>query len=321
MEKKNSVASFILFLLSMIIFCTVGIIRRFIPLPSGILAFLRGVIGVVFIAIFAAATGKLRHDPKFRTIDKKLLWLLALSGALIGLNWAMLFESFNYTSVATGTLCYYMEPTIVILLSPLLLKEKLTLKKGLCALAAIIGIIFVSGAADNWFGGKSAAEGNVLGVIFGLIAACLYATVVIINKKTPGVNPYQKTIIQIGSAAVIMIPYILVTAAISAGGSSYGEALKLAVVGEGGIESITLTVILLVIVLGLVHTGAAYALFFGSIDGIKAQTVALFSYIDPVGALILSAIILGEEMTVFGIIGAVLILGAALISELKTKNS
>ena len=55
--------------------------------------------------------------------------LLILSGALIGFNWILLFEAYNYTTVATATLCYYMQPTIVILLSPLFFRERLTAKK------------------------------------------------------------------------------------------------------------------------------------------------------------------------------------------------
>lgn len=272
---------------SMFIFGTIGIFRRYISLSSSMLAFVRGVVGTAFILVFCLISGRGREKT-----GKKTVLLLALTGALIGLNWMFLFEAYNYTSVAAATLSYYMQPTIVILLSPLVFKEKLTWKKALCALAAIVGMVLVSGVLE----GGNASPDNLKGILYGLIAAALYSAIVIINKMLPGVDAYKKTMIQLAFAAVIMIPYLLVTGDFSLS------------VGGGG-------ELLMVLLVGLVHTGVAYALYFGSMDGLRAQTVALGSYIDPVTALILSAIILKEPLGLTGIIGAVLILGAAFISE------
>ena len=68
--------------------------------------------------------------------------------------------------------------------------------------------------------------------------------------------------------------------------------------------------------MGLVHTGMAYAIYFGSMSHLKAQSIAVLGYIDPVFALLLSALVLHESLTVFGILGAVLIIGSALVSEI-----
>lgn len=273
---------------SMLIFGTIGIFRRYIPLSSGMLAFSRGLMGGVCLLAFVLISGR-----KFEKIAGKKFWLLALAGAIMGLNWMCLFEAYNYTEVSTATMCYYMQPTIVILLSPLIFREKLTAKKLLCAVTAIIGMLFVSGVIE---GGGIRAQ-DIRGIFFGLAAAALYAAVVIMNKKVQISDDYEKTIIQLVSAAVVLIPYLLLTEDFSS-------------INLGS------TALVMVLIVGVVHTGIAYALYFGSMNGLKAQSVAVLSYIDPVFALILSAVVLGETLSFFGIIGAVMVIGSAIISEL-----
>ena len=281
-------------ILAMVIFGTIGIFRRYIPLSSGIVAFVRGVLGVAFLYGFVKVK-KIRIDRK---MIKKYFLLLAGSGALIGLNWVLLFESYRYTSVAVATLCYYMAPIFVMIASPVLLKEKLTVKQILCVAVALLGMVFVSGVLDGGISGAS----EMKGILFGLGAAAFYATVILMNQKLGAVGTYDKTMMQLGAAAVVLIPYLLLTEDFSA---------------------VTLTPLIgiMLLVVGVVHTGIAYALYFGSMNGLKAQTVALFSYIDPIVAIILSALFLKEPMTLYSGIGAVLVLGATMISELPSKQS
>lgn len=319
-SEKNQPRSLLMLGSSMLIFGTIGIFRRYIPLSSGLLAFARGLIGTAFLCavllvrrILSASAEQMKTEDSSRRqqlqsagdpsrrgagsrplhISGRIFILLIISGALIGINWILLFEAYNYTTVATATLCYYMEPIIVILLSPLVFREKLTIKKAACTAAALAGMFLVSGAA-----GEGLPQGNALrGILYGLGAAVLYAAVVIINKMIRDIDPYIKTILQLGSAAVCLLPYLI------------GAGLFTGVSLEG-------SSVLMLLIVGLVHTGIAYTLYFGSTDGLRAQTIALFSYIDPVSALLLSMIFLHEPMTAAGICGAVLVLGAALVSEL-----
>lgn len=285
--NRELVKSYLAIISSMLIFGTLGIFRRYIPLSSAMLALFRGLLGSVFLLILVFAKG-----GRLQKLTGRTLLLLIVTGAIMGLNWMLLFEAYNYTSVATATMCYYMEPTIVILLSPLVFRERLTLKKLFCAVAAIIGMIFVSGGLS----GNGFQTQDIKGILFGLGAAALYSAVVILNKKVVVEDVYEKSIIQLAAAAVILIPYLLLTEDIS---------------------QITLTGIAvgMVLLVGIVHTGIAYALYFGSMKNLKAQSIAVMSYIDPVFALLLSAIVLRERMSVFGMVGAVLIIGSAIVSE------
>lgn len=293
---KNRTQSYLMFITSMLIFGTIGVFRRYIPVSSGILACARGLIGALSLVIVALC-GK---RSVFSRISVGLFLRFALIGALIGINWILLFEAYNYTTIATATLCYYMEPTIVILAAPVFLKEKLTIKKFICALVAIIGMMFVSG----FFDGANSGNSDIKGVLLGLGAAAFYSAVVILSKKTEECDTYQKTAIQLFFAAVIMLPYLAFTEKI-----------------DGIADGMTSLSLVMVLVVGFVHTGLAYALYFAGMKGISAQTTALLSYIDPVAALLLSAIILSEKMSIYGAVGAVLIIGAALAAEINIKNN
>ena len=288
--EPDRLKSLLMFISSMLIFGTIGIFRRRLPLPSAFLACTRGMLGGVFIWIFVLARKK---SAGAKLPGRTVLWL-AVTGAVMGANWILLFEAYNYTTVAVATLCYYMQPTIVMLLSPLLFRERLTWKKAICAMIAIAGMVLVSGVTD---GGNAQPDG-LRGVILGLGAAVCYSFVVMMNKKITGVDAYQKTIVQLLSAGAVMIPYLLLT-------------------GGFSLDGFTADTVVLLLVVGLVHTGIAYVLYFGSMDGLRAQSVAIFSYIDPVSALLFSALLLGEPLGIAGIAGAVMIIGSAVFSEMQ----
>ena len=288
-RNPNDRNSVLMFVVSMLIFGTIGIFRRLIPFSSAFLALVRGVLGGLCLLVFMLVT---RRRAGKRPPAGVLLRLV-VSGAVMGFNWILLFEAYHYTTVSVATLCYYMEPTIVVLLSPLLFREKLTGRKILCAAVAAFGMVLVSGVIGG------AGVGRLKGVLLGLGAAVLYSVVVIINKKISGVDAYLKTVIQLFSSGLVMIPWLLLT------GESVG--------GPAGVPAV-----LLLLVVGVVHTGVAYVLYFGSMDGLKAQSVAILSYIDPVSALVFSALFLGEPLSPAGAVGAVLIIGSALVSQWGT---
>lgn len=278
---------------TMALFGTIGIFVRYIPLPSGIIALSRGAIGALFLLLIRLLS---RRGISFAAIKKNAIPLL-LSGVFIGLNWVLLFEAYRFTTVATATLCYYMAPLFVVLASPLVLKERLTLKKGVCVLIALIGMVFVSGILQTGIGSLS----EMRGILLGIGAAVLYATVILFNTKIKDISAYDKTTVQLVAAACIMVPYCLI--------AERNADITFTALG---------TVLLLTV--SILHTGIAYALYFGAMQSLPAQTTAIFSYIDPIVAIILSALVLKEPFGITSAIGAALILGAACISELPVKE-
>ena len=277
---------------AMVTFGTIGIFVRNIELPSTIIALARGIIGTLFLLLVVFAKGK---GLDYSAI-KRNLTILAASGACIGFNWILLFEAYRYTTVATATLAYYMAPIFVIMASPFVLKERLTAIKGLCVAMALTGMVLVSGVVQSGMDGV-----DFTGILCGVGAASLYATVILLNKFIKNISAYDMTIMQLGLAALVLLPYTLVTENFGALNPDTNSLLLLAVVG-------------------VIHTGFTYAMYFSSIQGLKAQTVAIFSYIDPIVAIILSAVLLNESMDVYSMVGAVLVLGSTFVSELAERK-
>lgn len=287
--KEESNKARLQFLLTMMIFGTLGIFVRYVELPSTVIAEARGLIGTVFLLLVV----RLSHSALSKEAIHRNLKVLFFSGAAIGVNWILLFESYRYTTVSTATLSYYMAPVFVILASPLVVKEKLTVLKSLCVAAAFTGMILISGVLTE------PGEGvTTYGILLGLGAAAFYAAVMLLNQFLKDISAYDMTIMQLGMASLVLLPYTLLMEPIS--------SLTF---------SMTTTIFLLIV--GIVHTGVTYTLYFGSMHYLKAQTAAIFSYMDPIVAIILSAFWLHEPMGTAQIIGAVLILASTLLSSLK----
>jgi RarD protein len=249
-------------------------------------ALVRSAVGLIFLLIVRA----IRREPIDRAAVKKNLWRLLIPGAMLGINWICLFEAYNYTSVAAATMCYYMAPVFIILLSPLVFSEKITLRKGICSAVAVFGMVLVSDVLTSGLHGTK-------GLVFGLIAAALYAAIVIINRTLRDISGEDRTVIQFAVSAAVMLPYVLLTENVA--------ALRF-----------TPSVTVLLLIVGIVHTGIAYVLYFGSIAHVPAQTAALLSYLDPVVAVLLSLLVLKEPMSVPAMLGAALVIGAMIVSEI-----
>jgi len=279
--------------ISLCLFGTIGVFVRYIPLPSSLIALVRGGVGMLFLLILLRIRRKRLNTAAIR----ENLSVLCVSGICLGINWIFFFEAFQYTTVATATLCYYLAPVFIILASPIVLQERLTTKKLLCVLVALVGMVFVSGVLESGFSGIQ----EMRGVLYGLGAAAFYACVVLLNKKLRGLSPFDTTIMQLGISAAVLLPYVLLTVRVSA-------------------EQLSPIGIAILLLVGVLHTGVAYTLYFGSIPKVSAQTVALFGYIDPIVAILLSALVLREHLSIYGILGAVMILGSTLVSELTEKS-
>ncbi len=275
-------------ILSMVIFGTIGIFVEFIDMPSGVIAAVRGIIGaVVILAVMLLR----RHKTDFKKLSKKLPVLLA-SGVAIGFNWILLFEAYRHTGIPVATVCYYTAPLLVVAVSPLIFKDKLSFRQIICIFIALLGVVSVSGVLD-------ANTTKITGVLSGLGAAVLYASVMIMNKFMGETDDYERTFIQLITAGVVVLPYGLLT--------------------MGDIDFNFKSTALLVVV-GVVHTGIAYLVYFGAIRKLKSRTVAILSYIDPASAIILSSLVFMQMPKIHEIIGVMLIMGATILSEIRKKT-
>ncbi|MBP3892770.1 MAG: EamA family transporter [Atopobiaceae bacterium] len=279
---------------SEVIFGTLGLFVRLIPLSSEALAASRGILGALFLLVFMRLRGLRLELPQRR----RTMALLLVSGVCLTLNWAFLFEAYRLTTLATAELAYEMAPVIVMAVSPFVLNEHLTGTRKVCLCLALAGIVAVSGVLE-----PGATVGvTIEGVALGLVAACFYASVMVLNQFLGSVEPLTKTAVQLGVAGLALVP-------------------RLAVAGEVGWLSLGPREWLLLMIVCLVHTGVAFILWFSSLHELSAQKVAIFNYIDPAVALLVSALVFGERLTPLATVGAVLILGSTLASELLEMDA
>ncbi|OIK10473.1 transporter [Bacillus sp. MUM 116] len=273
----------------MLIWGSLGVFVKNIHLSSSEIALLRGIIGSVFLIFFFMIA---KQRLSIQALKKNLV-LLTLSGAAVGFNWILLFQSYRYTTVSNATLSYYFAPVFVMALSPLILKEKLTPAKVGCIIAAMIGLFLVVNIGGESGGGN---YHHLTGILYGLSAAAFYASVVLINKFIKNLSGFETTLVQLLVASIILFPYVMMRENLNFSG-------------------LTSQSIIFILIIGIIHTGIAYFLYFTSIKELKGQRIAVLSYIDPISAVIFAAIFLGEGMGLMQIIGGVLILGSTFLSE------
>ncbi|MDN3015595.1 DMT family transporter [Paenibacillus sp. BSR1-1] len=278
------------FILSMIIFGTIGLVVRKIDLSSSERAILSSFIGFLFLLLI------------FFVIKKKLSWsliksnalFLILSGIALGGNWIFLYQSYDHTTIANATLGYYFAPVFVMILSPFILREPLSIKKILCIGVAIIGMVMIVGE-----GVRASSTDDLLGLSFGLIAAAFYAALLLLNKFIKNMVKLELTIIQLGTTTLLLMPYVFLTSGF-------------------GIFEVSSSSIPFILILGIINTGIGFWLFFSGMEGLKGQSIAMLSYVDPFVAILISAIILQEQMTCIQMLGGVLLLGSTFVSETKS---
>lgn len=280
------------FVLSMIIFGTIGLIVRYIDLSSSETALLSSSIGCLFLIVVLFM--------RKRTITWKLVkangCILFFSGIALGGNWMFLYQAYDHTTLTNATLGYYFAPVFVMILSPFILKEQLPVKKIICIGIAIIGMLMIVGNGVSTSGTE-----DLLGIFFGLLAAACYAALMLLNKFIRLMGRLEITIIQLGITALLLLPYVFLT--------------------EGfGVFEVSKSSVPFIIILGIVNTGIGFWLFFSGMEKLKGQSIAMLSYVDPFVAILISAVILREHMTLVQILGGALLLGSTFISENKVIN-
>lgn len=287
MHKLKSPRLMMIF--SMVIFGTLGVFVRNIPVSSGELALYRAILAALLIAVYLGIT---KQKIPFANIKKEVPLLLA-SGVAMGVNWIFLFQAYKYTTVSLATLSYYFAPVIVTVACPFLFKEKLTGKQIICFLMSTVGLVMITGI------GKIGSNTDFIGILWGLGAAFFYAVVILLNKFIKGVEGIHRTFLQFLSAIVILIPYVAVT-----GGVTLGQLHTV-----GWIN---------LLIVGLLHTGITYCLYFSALKELPGQKAAILNYIDPLVAVVISVTVLGESMTVWQAVGGLLILGFTLWNEVSS---
>lgn len=277
------------YIFAVLLFGSNGIFASMISLNSYEIVLLRSMLGFFFMAsvfFFGKNKPTLLHK-------KKSFLFLTIAGIATGASWMLLYEAYKRIGVSIATLCLYFGPAIVMALSPLLFKEKLTRRKTVSFLLVLLGMVLINGQlAGN--------GGNIMGLLFGLLSAVTYALAVSCNKCAKDLTGLENTTIQLFFAFLTTALFVGVT-----------KGFALRILPED---------ILPILMLGLVNTGIGCYCYLSSMNVLPMQTVAICGYLEPLSAVIFSVLFLHETMLPMQIVGAVLILGGAVFGELKQKT-
>ena len=214
---------------------------------------------------------------------------IVLSGIAMGTSWMFLYEAYQQIGVSLASLLYYCGPVIVMILSPIIFKEKLTVPKVIVFLVVLIGIVLVNG---NAIGDNS----NTWGIFCGAMSAVMYFFMVTLNKQSKNITGMENSVIQLAVSFLTVAVFVGIK-----------QKFVIDVQSEDWIW---------ILILGIVNTGIGCYLYFSPLSKLPVQTVAVCGYLEPLSAVVFATIILGEEMTIIQIIGAACIIGGAMIGEL-----
>ncbi|MBR3815325.1 MAG: DMT family transporter [Clostridia bacterium] len=286
MDKK----AFVKYLSALLLFGLNGIVASNISLSSYEIVFLRTLIGsVLLVVLFLIGKGKFHIKE-----HKKDTVFIALSGIAMGTSWMFLYEAYQQIGVSLASLIYYCGPVIVMILSPLIFKEKLTFPKIIGFATVLVGVVLVNGNVSN-------GNGNNWGLLCGGMSAVMYCFMVTLNKQSKSITGMENSVIQ------LFVSFL--TVAIFVG------------IKQGFVIDVPTNDWAWITILGILNTGIGCYLYFSPLSKLPVQTVAVCGYLEPLSAVVFATVLLDEKMTVIQIVGAVCIIGGAMIGELvKTKN-
>lgn len=276
--------------LAMALMGTIGIFTKNIPLQSHSIALLRAVFAAVTLGIYLLVT---RPKLQLRAVAKDLT-LLILSGACLGLNWTFLFEAYNHIPYSVATLCDYFTPVVVMVLAPIVFKEKLTLRQVGCFFAATVGLVLLIGVG-------SGEPVKLHGVLIGLTGMLFYVPVMLINKALGHISSIWRTFLQFVTAAALLLLIAPMT-----GSADFSQMTAFGWCNAA--------------IIGVVHTAVIYRICFSSLAKLPGQEGAILTYADPLVAMLVSVFVMHETITATQILGAVLLLGFTLLNELSAPH-
>ena len=276
--------AYIKYLLALLLFGSNGVVASYISLTSYEIVFLRSLIGsILLISLFKLADNKIDL-----TKNKRHLLYLIISGVAMGVSWIFLYEAYQQIGVSIASLAYYCGPVIVMLLSPLLFKERFTLPKVGGFVAVLCGILLINTQAIH--DGKTP-----WGLFCGVMSAIMYAFMVIFNKKAHSITGMKNAMLQLITS--------FLTVAVFLG------------FRQGFIIHVSRSDWIPILILGLLNTGIGCYLYFSSIANLPVQSVAVCGYLEPLSAIAFSVLLLKEILQPIQMLGAVLVIGGSIFAE------
>lgn len=281
-------------LLASFIWGTLPIILKQINGASHVIVFYRVFFAFLAISLLFLVRGKtaLLKVPNRRTVI-----IMMQQGVLLGINWMLFIGAFQYAKVATVELLCYAGPLLVTILAPFVLHEKLKPTIFIPLGFSFVGLLIILVPH-----GVNFDQSELLGASMASLSAFTYAALTLRNKK---VLPSVKTTVFVWyeylAASLFLLPFALYSTAIGNGPT-------------GAVSFFWLVTI------GVVHTGFTGLLFFAGLRRLRADQSAILTYMEPVSAIVLAALLLREPLTLPTIIGGLMVVvGGTLVARMDAQ--
>lgn len=282
-------SAFIKLSIAMTIFGSIGFFSRLTGLPSMELVFVRCISATVFLTAFWLISGHYKQEKW----QKKEMTTIIIGGIFLVLNWIFFFASFEKTAITVAISIYNLAPILVLVIGWIFFKDRIKWIGVGAVTLAFIGTVLISGVRPSDLMNRT----SVAGPVYALIAACLYALVIITGKYIKHASPYLVTIIQTFIGVIMLLPFVHYSlyAQLTAANWFYS------------------------IFTGVVHTGVVYLLFYESIRSLPTPILSALTYLDPLVAILLDVVITGFVPTFLQIVGILLIFIALSYTFIKRE--
>jgi drug/metabolite transporter (DMT)-like permease len=250
------------------------------------------VFGAVAVLVYLLVT---RRMGELARLNRRTVLALLAVGALLAANWVLFFSAFYLTQVAVVELVSYTGPVFVAALVPLIGKERYDRRIVLPLVLALGGMALIIGLGELFLEGSR----SYLGAGMAFCTALAYCGLMLTGKRLLG--SVSAPVLAFGEyvfAAILLLPAVFLLS----GPSSAKEWGALAT-------------------LGVVHTTIAILIFFSGLRLVRADHAAVFTYAEPVTAVIFAAVFLSEPLGWATVVGGAAVIAAGVLVARMTPTT
>lgn len=261
------------------------------------------VIDVDELILFSAAISSfillsyiLLNNYRMLLINSSLLISIYFISIIGLINTFTFFYAYKHTTVALAVLTHYTAPFFVVILAAIFLKEKITLMIVLSIISAALGMYLILDLSiEEILRQVSARDSHTIGILSGLLSGFFYAVLIILFKKLLNkIDVLPLTAIQNSFVAITLIPFFDMPTNIA-------------------------SILPSILMLGIVQSTIAPLIYLKGIKQVRANTAAILGYIEPLSAIMLGIVFLGESLEPITIVGGLLILVSGLLCSINQR--
>ncbi|MGO2012366.1 MAG: DMT family transporter [Pseudoalteromonas sp.] len=234
------------------------------------------------VAGFAILLLLLAQKKSIKLTNSKDYAVALFLGVTVGLHWVTYFAGMQMAGITIGMIAFFTYPVITVFIEPFFHAKTPKIKDLLSALIVMLGICLLV----PW---SNFGDEVTLGIVTGILSACLFAFRNIIHKRYFSQYSGPQTMLyQTGVATLLLCAFI-----------------------EVPIMQVSHYDLGLLVVAGVIFTATPHSLFAASLQYLSASTAGLISCLQPLYGTFLAFLLLHEQPSLLTLVGGALVISAA----------